>query len=121
MIRRPPRSTLFPYTTLFRSVHYDGVAGHVREKVTSCGAPHYAGEEVGEQRRQDQDEDRRDYARDVGDELREDLGDLPYPEGVCCHGDRDDEHEPEHQRPEDRGRGLSGLRPVEELDRKSVV
>src|SRR3712207_8231799 len=26
MIRRPPRSTLFPYTTLFRSA--DGVAGH---------------------------------------------------------------------------------------------
>src|SRR2546430_8503409 len=24
MIRRPPRSTLFPYTTLFRSVHLDG-------------------------------------------------------------------------------------------------
>src|SRR5256885_8633400 len=23
MIRRPPRSTLFPYTTLFRSVHID--------------------------------------------------------------------------------------------------
>src|SRR3712207_8085767 len=29
MIRRPPRSTLFPYTTLFRSAvrHDDGVAG----------------------------------------------------------------------------------------------
>src|SRR5690348_17796952 len=28
MIRRPPRSTLFPYTTLFRSLHvHDGVAG----------------------------------------------------------------------------------------------
>src|SRR3712207_7219562 len=27
MIRRPPRSTLFPYTTLFRSAH--GVAEHV--------------------------------------------------------------------------------------------
>src|SRR5438105_7569050 len=28
MIRRPPRSTLFPYTTLFRSPHVaDGVAG----------------------------------------------------------------------------------------------
>src|SRR3712207_8209286 len=31
MIRRPPRSTLFPYTTLFRSVHLDplreGVVG----------------------------------------------------------------------------------------------
>src|SRR5579885_3759216 len=27
MIRRPPRSTLFPYTTLFRSVHLLGRAG----------------------------------------------------------------------------------------------
>src|SRR2546422_5774506 len=26
MIRRPPRSTLFPYTTLFRSVHESGFA-----------------------------------------------------------------------------------------------
>src|SRR2546428_6889098 len=25
MIRRPPRSTLFPYTTLFRSTWWDGV------------------------------------------------------------------------------------------------
>src|SRR3712207_8639984 len=24
MIRRPPRSTLFPYTTLFRSAHFGG-------------------------------------------------------------------------------------------------
>src|SRR3989475_12573509 len=30
MIRRPPRSTLFPYTTLFRSVHAD-VFTHVAE------------------------------------------------------------------------------------------
>src|SRR5260370_34006543 len=28
MIRRPPRSTLFPYTTLFRSTEDDGVARH---------------------------------------------------------------------------------------------
>src|SRR2546425_9387194 len=27
MIRRPPRSTLFPYTTLFRSYHALGIAG----------------------------------------------------------------------------------------------
>src|SRR2546427_8355509 len=27
MIRRPPRSTLFPYTTLFRSVQVDGGQG----------------------------------------------------------------------------------------------
>src|SRR3712207_8512502 len=26
MIRRPPRSTLFPYTTLFRSFHRRGIA-----------------------------------------------------------------------------------------------
>src|SRR3712207_6995259 len=29
MIRRPPRSTLFPYTTLFRSDHLEGGSGHV--------------------------------------------------------------------------------------------
>src|SRR3712207_8233638 len=28
MIRRPPRSTLFPYTTLFRSVFGQGELGH---------------------------------------------------------------------------------------------
>src|SRR5256885_9803304 len=27
MIRRPPRSTLFPYTTLFRSIHHRDDAG----------------------------------------------------------------------------------------------
>src|SRR3712207_6847322 len=27
MIRRPPRSTLFPYTTLFRSYEQDGASG----------------------------------------------------------------------------------------------
>src|SRR3712207_8845640 len=31
MIRRPPRSTLFPYTTLFRSVHQGGLVGVVAE------------------------------------------------------------------------------------------
>src|SRR5256885_13165032 len=30
MIRRPPRSTLFPYTTLFRSVHDPHRVGHPR-------------------------------------------------------------------------------------------
>src|SRR2546426_9353792 len=30
MIRRPPRSTLFPYTTLFRSMAADALDGHVR-------------------------------------------------------------------------------------------
>src|SRR3712207_9364782 len=31
MIRRPPRSTLFPYTTLFRSAHDVAAGGHARD------------------------------------------------------------------------------------------
>src|SRR5258707_6475995 len=35
MIRRPPRSTLFPYTTLFRSLVEDGAVG-VGEQVAAA-------------------------------------------------------------------------------------
>src|SRR2546429_9878991 len=39
MIRRPPRSTLFPYTTLFRSLHAGAAVvaelGNGREKITA--------------------------------------------------------------------------------------
>src|SRR2546429_7392742 len=45
MIRRPPRSTLFPYTTLFRSYHFailypdrQALAGAVR-RVLDAGVP----------------------------------------------------------------------------------
>src|SRR3712207_9589158 len=31
MIRRPPRSTLFPYTTLFRSYSFETIAQRLRE------------------------------------------------------------------------------------------
>src|SRR5256885_7569055 len=37
MIRRPPRSTLFPYTTLFRSSH---ARPHDRDGREQCGQPH---------------------------------------------------------------------------------
>src|SRR2546423_10432734 len=37
MIRRPPRSTLFPYTTLFRSSR--GMAGARGTSNLRCGAP----------------------------------------------------------------------------------
>src|SRR5262245_63820881 len=33
MIRRPPRSTLFPYTTLFRSEEHGDRRGHVGERL----------------------------------------------------------------------------------------
>src|SRR5947207_10880517 len=42
MIRRPPRSTLFPYTTLFRSVPDDGFGasfGTGASKVQVAGGP----------------------------------------------------------------------------------
>src|SRR5438105_9648992 len=39
MIRRPPRSTLFPYTTLFRSVSMWGpTSTHLPNPAGSCGA-----------------------------------------------------------------------------------
>src|SRR2546427_10695985 len=37
MIRRPPRSTLFPYTTLFRSV----ITGHLKDIVERYIVTHY--------------------------------------------------------------------------------
>src|SRR2546430_13424579 len=40
MIRRPPRSTLFPYTTLFRSVYtVDGCSGAVGVSTTRASPP----------------------------------------------------------------------------------
>src|SRR5258708_20164670 len=38
MIRRPPRSTLFPYTTLFRSLYYD--QGYFRQRLDRDGWQH---------------------------------------------------------------------------------
>src|SRR5258708_11146033 len=42
MIRRPPRSTLFPYTTLFRSLVADGSLGHeiIRNQKDKAGIDH---------------------------------------------------------------------------------
>src|SRR3712207_8958749 len=45
MIRRPPRSTLFPYTTLFRSVKQASVTGaQVRMDLSSLPAGGYVAE-----------------------------------------------------------------------------
>src|SRR2546423_2296477 len=33
MIRRPPRSTLFPYTTLFRSAGFDDLVGDLLQRL----------------------------------------------------------------------------------------
>src|SRR3712207_8288570 len=59
MIRRPPRSTLFPYTTLFRS-HLDDA----RERPHRHGRGDVPGVELRPER-----EARRDAARDVREQL----------------------------------------------------
>src|SRR5438477_13141678 len=43
MIRRPPRSTLFPYTTLFRShLIHSGEVASATAAITPAGSPHSA-------------------------------------------------------------------------------
>src|SRR5258708_29951418 len=48
MIRRPPRSTLFPYTTLFRSVHWSAAdaaaGGRFHQDGIPCGSLDFNGE-----------------------------------------------------------------------------
>src|SRR3712207_7979343 len=39
MIRRPPRSTLFPYTTLFRSRRATSASTRARKACSASGAP----------------------------------------------------------------------------------
>src|SRR5689334_23978932 len=41
MIRRPPRSTLFPYTTLFRSDRYFVRGAHCQSDTTGNGDAHW--------------------------------------------------------------------------------
>src|SRR2546422_8405088 len=65
MIRRPPRSTLFPYTTLFRSRRASGFAGgDLRSyrglgRRPDCCRYRRRGEEGGSDQRRASDEDRK--------------------------------------------------------------
>src|SRR2546429_4001747 len=45
MIRRPPRSTLFPYTTLFRSLHAVGLAHRLQGGASLLGRAGLGAEE----------------------------------------------------------------------------
>src|SRR2546430_7790236 len=51
MIRRPPRSTLFPYTTLFRSLLLDGPLGPGIEQPGILGRREQAADDAIEDRR----------------------------------------------------------------------
>src|SRR3989442_5924258 len=56
MIRRPPRSTLFPYTTLFRSGIARAISGYVASTGVNMtiGTPHYLSPEQAQGRSLDQ-------------------------------------------------------------------
>src|SRR3712207_7740258 len=67
MIRRPPRSTLFPYTTLFRSsAAASGAKSAMRPDLMACLPRSRSPSEVGvgeadhHRQHQDEDEDRKD-------------------------------------------------------------
>src|SRR3712207_9211115 len=64
MIRRPPRSTLFPYTTLFRSVALDERVRGTEAQVDAVAAEEAPGLLLPDARRDDQAEVTR--VRDVG-------------------------------------------------------
>src|SRR3712207_6705834 len=71
MIRLPPRSTLFPYTTLFRSMRQDGVhlePVEVRLRDAGLRQPAEAGVDA---------IDGRIVGRDAGDEIRRGLDGRP--------------------------------------------
>src|SRR5260370_26267677 len=74
MIRRPPRSTLFPYTTLFRS------RGSSRQPSQSLPQRHF--------------EDRRDHS---GQRLRDELSVIRNSGVLCGDPSRSEEHTSELQ------------------------
>src|SRR3989449_3137322 len=54
MIRRPPRSTLFPYTTLFRSPRQEALARQPPPRVRPPARPRYRREAVRRPRRSEE-------------------------------------------------------------------
>src|SRR2546422_8317550 len=64
MIRRPPRSTLFPYTTLFRSVRMD----HAGSLGDAAQSDHVSADRVGSRGHLDRRVGRHDGARRVRSE-----------------------------------------------------
>src|SRR3712207_8029838 len=79
MIRRPPRSTLFPYTTLFRSIAVVGAAGRMGREVVRAALEDDSFDLVG------------GVVEPGAAELGSDLGEL------CGAGRRSEEHTSELQ------------------------
>src|SRR3712207_7358333 len=77
MIRRPPRSTLFPYTTLFRSAHQRREERPVGEPPGERGADDHADAE-------DQQRDRDEPRRGPGDRSEEHTSELQSRQYLVC-------------------------------------
>src|SRR5258705_7024813 len=98
MIRRPPRSTLFPYPTLFRSRHATHETPHERPVHTGP-----IGELVGEREPMLVDEDRKS--------TRLNSSHLGISYAVFCLKKKKKEHRAEHERLVEGRKVLNGVRP----------
>src|SRR3989449_6573955 len=119
MIRRPPRSTLFPYTTLFRSVREaeDAVRVRARAGPGCAGARRVLEEPVATRRRLDTDGLAGRHGHELGAveatlELARRIVGRGAREIAEEQGDRDRGHGPdEDEDHEELGQGIAVLRP----------
>src|SRR5256885_7254159 len=89
MIRRPPRSTLFPYTTLFRSEPQDGDRGKERRRgrqaTEARAARHPVETRPGDDHRQPDARHHRGHPDAEGDDRSEEhTSELPSPCNLVC-------------------------------------
>src|SRR5688572_32683159 len=87
MTRRPPRSTLFPYTTLFRSRRGDGDAGELGAAVLVQAAAPHRGDSAGARRRQGARSRRRLHAqhpRKLAERSEEHTSELQSQSNLVC-------------------------------------
>src|SRR2546426_3102650 len=83
MIRRPPRSTLFPYTTLFRSRRTGGRAGRP-DRLDARGGRQRAGVEPGVEAGRRRRGPHQGQAADLNDRSEEHTSELQSPCNLVC-------------------------------------
>src|SRR2546427_9345220 len=82
MIRRPPRSTLFPYTTLFRSIHIAGLEKELLEPKRD--GPFHLGRAHAFVERGDRHHRNVDLGKDVPDRSEEHTSELQSQSNLVC-------------------------------------
>src|SRR3989442_10091053 len=84
MIRRPPRSTLFPYTTLFRSRHRELVRWHCRRREHECISHRVAAQEHHPDVQQAAHQDRATDTEDLRERSEEHTSELQSRPHLVC-------------------------------------